>query len=258
MAFFKSPTPVGDGAFRRLAQKVDLELLARVAMSDCLGRGGQRSTARRSTGSSIARARSASSTVRRVCPGQRANRHVRRRCACRAAALQRRCGRRGVDWGRSGQPADARVRFRGRSAGVSAFGWAGEARRRRRDPDEAAAARRSNRKKREPAGPTGRTRLSAFSPVVSIASARGRLELFPAARGLGGLHRRAGVHAPVGDAGHARRFSIAGRRQMVCEGTPCLHVRSALVSLSAQARDGQPAVLPGHDNDGVQRERDLR
>ena len=29
---------VGDGAFRRLAQKVDLELLARVAKSDCLGR----------------------------------------------------------------------------------------------------------------------------------------------------------------------------------------------------------------------------
>jgi tRNA nucleotidyltransferase (CCA-adding enzyme) len=29
---------VGDGAFRRLAQKVDLELLARLATSDCLGR----------------------------------------------------------------------------------------------------------------------------------------------------------------------------------------------------------------------------
>ena len=28
--FRKSPTPVGDGAFRRLAQKVDLELLARL------------------------------------------------------------------------------------------------------------------------------------------------------------------------------------------------------------------------------------
>jgi tRNA nucleotidyltransferase (CCA-adding enzyme) len=39
-AFFKSKTPVGDGAFRRLAQKVDLELLARVALSDCLGRTG--------------------------------------------------------------------------------------------------------------------------------------------------------------------------------------------------------------------------
>jgi tRNA nucleotidyltransferase (CCA-adding enzyme) len=39
-AFFKSKTPVGDGAFRRLAQKVDLELLARVAESDCLGRTG--------------------------------------------------------------------------------------------------------------------------------------------------------------------------------------------------------------------------
>ena len=37
--FRKSPTPVGDGAFRRLAQKVDLELLARVAKADCLGRG---------------------------------------------------------------------------------------------------------------------------------------------------------------------------------------------------------------------------
>jgi tRNA nucleotidyltransferase (CCA-adding enzyme) len=39
-AFYKSKTPVGDGAFRRLAQKVDLELLARVAQSDCLGRAG--------------------------------------------------------------------------------------------------------------------------------------------------------------------------------------------------------------------------
>ena len=29
---------MGDGAFRRLAQKVDLELLARLAKSDCLGR----------------------------------------------------------------------------------------------------------------------------------------------------------------------------------------------------------------------------
>jgi tRNA nucleotidyltransferase (CCA-adding enzyme) len=29
---------VGDGAFRRLAHKVDLELLARVAKSDCEGR----------------------------------------------------------------------------------------------------------------------------------------------------------------------------------------------------------------------------
>ena len=40
LMFFKSATPVGDGAFRRLAQKVDLELLARVAESDCLGRTG--------------------------------------------------------------------------------------------------------------------------------------------------------------------------------------------------------------------------
>jgi tRNA nucleotidyltransferase (CCA-adding enzyme) len=40
LAFFKSATPVGDGAFRRLAQKVDLDLLARVAESDCRGRTG--------------------------------------------------------------------------------------------------------------------------------------------------------------------------------------------------------------------------
>jgi tRNA nucleotidyltransferase (CCA-adding enzyme) len=40
LMFFKSATPVGDGAFRRLAQKVDLELLARVAEADCLGRTG--------------------------------------------------------------------------------------------------------------------------------------------------------------------------------------------------------------------------
>jgi tRNA nucleotidyltransferase (CCA-adding enzyme) len=39
-AFYKSRTPVGDGAFRRLAQKVDLELLALVAQSDCRGRTG--------------------------------------------------------------------------------------------------------------------------------------------------------------------------------------------------------------------------
>jgi tRNA nucleotidyltransferase (CCA-adding enzyme) len=38
--FRQSPSPVTDGAFRRLAQKVDLELLARVAKSDCLGRTG--------------------------------------------------------------------------------------------------------------------------------------------------------------------------------------------------------------------------
>ena len=38
--FHKSPTPVSDGAFRRLAQKVDLELLARLAKADCMGRTG--------------------------------------------------------------------------------------------------------------------------------------------------------------------------------------------------------------------------
>jgi tRNA nucleotidyltransferase (CCA-adding enzyme) len=40
VAFYKSPTPVGDGAFRRLAQKVDIELLARFAQADCHGRRG--------------------------------------------------------------------------------------------------------------------------------------------------------------------------------------------------------------------------
>jgi tRNA nucleotidyltransferase (CCA-adding enzyme) len=39
--FRKSPTPVSDGAFRRLAQKVDLELLARFARADCHGRLGE-------------------------------------------------------------------------------------------------------------------------------------------------------------------------------------------------------------------------
>jgi tRNA nucleotidyltransferase (CCA-adding enzyme) len=38
--FRKSATPVSDGAFRRLAQKVDLELLARFAKADCHGRTG--------------------------------------------------------------------------------------------------------------------------------------------------------------------------------------------------------------------------
>ena len=37
-AWFKVRDEVGDGAFRRLAHKVDLELLARLAKSDCLGR----------------------------------------------------------------------------------------------------------------------------------------------------------------------------------------------------------------------------
>jgi len=37
-SWFKVRDDVGDGAFRRLAQKVDLELLARVAKSDCEGR----------------------------------------------------------------------------------------------------------------------------------------------------------------------------------------------------------------------------
>lgn len=36
--WFKVRSQVGDGAFRRLAQKVDLELLARLASADCLGR----------------------------------------------------------------------------------------------------------------------------------------------------------------------------------------------------------------------------
>jgi tRNA nucleotidyltransferase (CCA-adding enzyme) len=36
--WFKVRNEVGDGAFRRLALKVDLELLARLAKSDCLGR----------------------------------------------------------------------------------------------------------------------------------------------------------------------------------------------------------------------------
>lgn len=37
-AWFKVRDEVGDGAFRRLAHKVDLELLARVAKADCMGR----------------------------------------------------------------------------------------------------------------------------------------------------------------------------------------------------------------------------
>jgi len=37
-AWYKRKDEVGDGAFRRLAAKVDLELLARLAKADCLGR----------------------------------------------------------------------------------------------------------------------------------------------------------------------------------------------------------------------------
>jgi tRNA nucleotidyltransferase (CCA-adding enzyme) len=40
-AFLKAPKPVSDGAYRRLAGKVDLELLARLARADCRGRGGR-------------------------------------------------------------------------------------------------------------------------------------------------------------------------------------------------------------------------
>ncbi|HYB94817.1 MAG TPA: HD domain-containing protein [Vicinamibacterales bacterium] len=40
MAFFKARETVTDGAFRRLAQKVDLELLVRFARADCRGRTG--------------------------------------------------------------------------------------------------------------------------------------------------------------------------------------------------------------------------
>ena len=40
MAFYKARGSVTDGAFRRLAQKVDLELLVRFARADCSGRAG--------------------------------------------------------------------------------------------------------------------------------------------------------------------------------------------------------------------------
>jgi tRNA nucleotidyltransferase (CCA-adding enzyme) len=40
-AWHKVRDQVGDGAFRRLAQKVDLELLARFAEADCTGRSGE-------------------------------------------------------------------------------------------------------------------------------------------------------------------------------------------------------------------------
>lgn len=40
-AFYKVRDEIGDGAFRRLAQKVDLELLARIARADCNGRTGR-------------------------------------------------------------------------------------------------------------------------------------------------------------------------------------------------------------------------
>ena len=64
--WFKVRDEVGDGAFRRLAQKVDLELLARLAKVGLpRPRAGRRSTATRWTGSSSAPARSASSIARR-------------------------------------------------------------------------------------------------------------------------------------------------------------------------------------------------
>ena len=40
-AFYKVRDELTDGAFRRLAQKVDMELLARMARADCNGRGGR-------------------------------------------------------------------------------------------------------------------------------------------------------------------------------------------------------------------------
>jgi len=39
-AWWKAATPVSDGAFRRLARKVDMVLLARLSEADCNGRGG--------------------------------------------------------------------------------------------------------------------------------------------------------------------------------------------------------------------------
>ncbi len=39
-AWWKAPTPVSDGAFRRLARKVDMVLLGRFSEADCNGRGG--------------------------------------------------------------------------------------------------------------------------------------------------------------------------------------------------------------------------
>jgi tRNA nucleotidyltransferase (CCA-adding enzyme) len=39
-AFYKVRDELTDGAFRRLSQKVDMELLARVAKADCCGRTG--------------------------------------------------------------------------------------------------------------------------------------------------------------------------------------------------------------------------
>lgn len=39
-AWWKATEPVSDGAFRRLARKIDMVLLARLAESDCNGRGG--------------------------------------------------------------------------------------------------------------------------------------------------------------------------------------------------------------------------
>jgi tRNA nucleotidyltransferase (CCA-adding enzyme) len=39
-AWWKAPEPVSDGAFRRLARKVDMVLLARFSEADCNGRGG--------------------------------------------------------------------------------------------------------------------------------------------------------------------------------------------------------------------------
>ena len=39
-SWYRVRDEVGDGAFRRLAQKVDLELLARLAEADCVGRSG--------------------------------------------------------------------------------------------------------------------------------------------------------------------------------------------------------------------------
>ena len=59
---------VGDGAFRRLAQKVDLELLARLARADCLGRtGGFDCSAMDWFSSAPARSASSISRRRRCC-----------------------------------------------------------------------------------------------------------------------------------------------------------------------------------------------
>jgi hypothetical protein len=87
-SWFKVRDEVGDGAFRRLAHKVDLELLARVAKADCEGRSpGQFDCSAMDWFRERARALGSSIGRRADSPGRHLSRSVSRPTAGRRVAV---------------------------------------------------------------------------------------------------------------------------------------------------------------------------